>query len=58
MRLNTAKSMKLARRVKGQFGTWQAVRKAARVENGVYIIERGDAHDEKPSQESLQPAGA
>lgn len=58
MRLNTAKSMKLARRVKGQFGTWQAVRKAARVENGVYIIERGDTHDEKPSQESLQPAGA
>lgn len=58
MRLNTAKSMKLARRVKGQFGTWQAVRKAARVENGVYIIERGSAADEKTTQENLQPARA
>ncbi|WP_201039023.1 hypothetical protein [Sphingobium yanoikuyae] len=58
MRLNTAKSMKLARRVKGQFGTWQAVRKAARVENGVYVIERGGTADEKATQETLQPAGA
>jgi hypothetical protein len=57
MRLNTAKSMKLARRVKGQFGTWQAVRQAARVENGVYIIERSAADGENP-KERLQPVGA
>lgn len=56
MRLNTAKSMKLARRVKGQYGTWQAVRKAARVENGVYIIERDAAEGDKKPKGSFQPA--
>lgn len=58
MRLNTAKSMKLARRVKGQFGTWQAVRNAARVENGVYIIETRGVDDDKKAKERLQPVGA
>jgi hypothetical protein len=58
MRLNTAKSMKLARRVKGQFGTWEAVRQAARVENGVYIIERSAADGGENPKERLQPVGA
>lgn len=44
MRVNTAKSMQLARRVKGRFGTWQAVREASRVENGVYVVD-GKAAD-------------
>lgn len=39
MRVNTTKSMRLARRVKGRFGTWQAVRQASRVENGVYVVD-------------------
>ena len=39
MRVNTARSMQLARRVKGRFGTWQAVREASRVENGVYVVD-------------------
>lgn len=38
MRVNTTKSLRLARRVKGRFGTWQAVRQASRVENGVYVV--------------------
>lgn len=39
MRLNTTRSLQLARQVKGRFGTWQQVREAARVENGVYVLE-------------------
>lgn len=39
MRVNTTRSMQLARRVKGRFGTWQAVREASRVENGVYVVD-------------------
>ncbi len=39
MRLNTTKSLKLARHVKGRFGTWNDVRRAARVEDGVYVLE-------------------
>lgn len=39
MRLNTIKSMKLARRVKGRYGTWQAVREASSVQNGVFVVE-------------------
>lgn len=45
MRVNTTKSMRLARRVKGRFGTWQAVRQASRVENGVYIVDPTAAAD-------------
>ena len=47
MRVNTNKSMQLGRRVKGQFGTWHAVRKAARVENGVYVL-KGDQKETVP----------
>lgn len=39
MRVNTSRSMQLARQVKGRFGTWQQVREAARVENGVYVVD-------------------
>lgn len=39
MRVNTAKSIRLARQVKGRFGTWAAVRQASRVENGVYVVD-------------------
>ena len=39
MRVNTTKSMRLAQRVKGRFGTWQAVRQASHVENGVYVVD-------------------
>ena len=45
MRLNTTRSMELARRVKGRFGTWQAVRQASRVEDGVYVLEPRDRDD-------------
>ncbi|MFC3696000.1 hypothetical protein ACFOOJ_00925 [Sphingobium xenophagum] len=47
MRVNTAKSMKLARYVKAKYGTWQAMRRAARLENGIFIIDRGAAGDEE-----------
>ena len=52
MRVNTAKSMQLARRVKGHFGTWQAVRQAARVEDGVYVLEPRDSADHEPEEPS------
>lgn len=50
MRLNTSKSMRLARRVKGRYGTWQAVREASRVQNGVFVIEA------QPKQQEPEPA--
>lgn len=39
MRVNTTRSLRLARQVKGRFGTWAAVRQASRVENGVYVVD-------------------
>lgn len=45
MRVNTSTSMRLARRVKGRYGTWQAVRQASRVENGVYVVSASAAPD-------------
>ena len=47
MRLNTAKSMRLARRVKGRFGTWAAVRQASRVEDGIYVVDPMATADKK-----------
>lgn len=47
MRVNTTTSMQLARRIKGKFGTWQAVREAARLEDGVYVLP-GRAEDNEP----------
>ena len=38
MRVNTSTSMRLARRVKDCFGTWQAVHQASHVEDGVYVV--------------------
>jgi hypothetical protein len=38
VRINTEKSLQLARYVKRKFGTWKAVRNASRVENGVYAV--------------------
>ena len=37
MRVNTSTSMRLARRVKSRYGTWQAVRQASRVENDEHL---------------------
>lgn len=45
MRVNTTKSMRLARRVKRQYGTWQAVRLASRVEDGVYVVDSAASSD-------------
>lgn len=45
MRLNTVKSIKLARRVKGRYGTWQAVREASSVQNGVFVVETPKSAD-------------
>lgn len=39
MRVNTSRSMQLARQVKGRFGTWQQVREGASVSNGVYVVD-------------------
>jgi hypothetical protein len=47
MRVNTDKSMKLARYVKAKYGTWQAMRRAARLEKGIFIIDRGAAGGEE-----------
>lgn len=58
MRVNTTNSLKLARRVKGQFGTWQAVRQAARVENGVYVLKGGADDKELKQQPQAQAARA
>lgn len=55
MRLNTAKSMKLARRVKSRFGTWQAVREAAHVKNGVYVVGSTGSREERAPHEVTRP---
>jgi hypothetical protein len=56
MRLNTTKSMKLARRVKGRYGTWHAVRQASRREDGVYVVEaRRDAPERENEEAKPQP---
>lgn len=39
MRVNTIRSMQLARQVKRRFGTWREVLEAAHVENGVHILD-------------------
>lgn len=50
MRLNTTRSIQLARHVKGRFGTWQQVREAARLENGVYVLDdRAASPDPAPA---------
>ena len=57
MRLNTRKSMKLARRVKRRYGTWQAVREASRVQNGVFIVE-AQPKQQEPEQADRHPVTA
>ena len=47
MRVNTPRSMQLARQVKGRFGTWQQVLEAARVENGVYVLGPAERKDRR-----------
>ena len=58
MRLNTKKSMLLARRVKGRYGTWQAVRDASQVRDGVFVVEgkRKQPEATKPADKPLAPA--
>ncbi|WP_233420119.1 hypothetical protein [Sphingomonas paucimobilis] len=52
--MNTSTSMRLARRVKNRFGTWQAVRQASRIENGVYVVRSaGTERDEKDGSGTL-----
>lgn len=50
MRVNTTKSLRLAARVKQRYGSWQAVKDAARLENGIYIIERAPKEESQSSQ--------
>ncbi len=45
MRVNTSTSMRLARRIKRRYGTWQAVRQASHVENGIYVVGASAASD-------------
>lgn len=40
MRLNTTKSLELARQVKAQYGTWAEVIAASRLVDGVYVVSR------------------
>lgn len=58
MRLNTTKSMKLARRVKGKFGSWQAVRDASRREDGIYVVQPKKDPSDHPHVEMKQPVTA
>ena len=58
MRLNTTRSMKLARRVKKEFGTWEAVRAASRREDGVYVVQSKKKEADQPQAEVKQPATA
>lgn len=53
MRVNTSTSMRLARRVKSRYGTWQAVRQASRVENGVYVVSANAAADSDKQDGSI-----
>lgn len=56
MRVNTSNSMRLARRVKRRYGTWQAVRQASRVENGIYVVSASAASDN--DKDELAPVTA
>lgn len=58
MRLNTTKSVKLARHMKKRFHTWQGVREASRRENGVYVVQPEAEPAEKRHEERHQPATA
>lgn len=40
MRVNSAESLATARRVYARYGSWQKVREASRLVDGVYVIER------------------
>lgn len=40
MRVNTPESLATARRVYARYGSWQKVREASRLVDGVYLIER------------------
>lgn len=58
MRLNTNRSMKLARRVKQRYGTWQAVREASRVQNGIFVIEAQPQRVQEQEPINRQPVTA
>jgi hypothetical protein len=57
MRLNTTKSVKLARQMKKRFHTWQGVREASQRENGVYVVRPDAKPAEKRPEEGPLPAG-
>lgn len=38
MRVNTTRSLRLASRVKQRYGSWQAVKAASRLENGIHVL--------------------
>lgn len=58
MRLNTTKSMKLARRVKGRYGTWEAVRNASRREDGIFVIDPNEKGSDRSRQDAHRPLTA
>ena len=58
MRINNAKSLKLARHAKERFGTWNDVRQAARVEDGVYVLEPQSSAPAAEPQTMKHPAAA
>lgn len=47
MRINTDKSIKLGERIYDKFGSWDAVRKAADVKDGAYVVRPDGPHREK-----------
>jgi hypothetical protein len=38
MRVNTEQSIKLGERIYEEYGSWENARKAARLQNGVYVL--------------------
>lgn len=53
MRVNTAKSLRLGARVKRRYGSWDAVKAASRLENGIYVVEQPPRHQSPIGEKRL-----
>jgi hypothetical protein len=56
MRVNTEQSIKLGERIYEEFGSWEKARKAARLQDGVYVLpaRRKDDHQDTPPVRSAR----
>jgi hypothetical protein len=53
MRINTEESIKLGEMLHERFGSWEAVRRAAELKDGVYVVPADD-HPQSPERDRRQ----